>query len=366
MAQGKAFAIANNDYVHVAWDFGELLPNCGGFAVYRITEGGNDKGDPLSVLDRDANGNRVRTTCEDQPIRKYSWRDVLEKRGGRYKYRVVPLQGPRQPMQGIAPAITADWVDVTPRQGANVEVYFNRGILGSQSVSDKIWNPRQDKPDFAKITAMIRDPDSALRKSLSGQLFTALTMLLDRAKRDGGSCWASLYELTDPVLIDRLCDCNELHLILSNNNGSPDDGSESEDPSSKQYDGKNQPGAAKIEAAIAGRHSGELIRRYMPSGHIGHNKFMVYKDKQGTPRAILTGTTNWTATGLCTQSNSAIIIESTDLAGQYLEYWNELKSDTKTAGTPNPQNPRRVCRGRRSEARAKNSARDFRSTRDRR
>jgi len=345
MAQGKVFAIANNDYVHVAWDFGELLPNCGGFAVYRITDGGNDKGDPLPVFDRDANGKRVKVSCEDQPIRKYNWRDVLEKRGGRYKYRVVPLQGPKQPLQGIAPAVTADWVNVTPKQGANVEVYFNRGILGSQSVADKIWNPSREKPDFAKITEMIRDPNSALRKSLSGQLFTALTTLLDRAKRDGGSCWASLYELTDPVLIARLCDCDELHLILSNNNGSPDDGSESDDPSSNQYDGKNQPGAAKIAAAIAGRRSSELIRRYMPSGHIGHNKFMVYKDNQGTPRAVLTGSTNWTATGLCTQSNNAIIIESTDLAGQYLEYWNDLKSDAEAAGVPDTPEPAKGLQG---------------------
>ena len=345
MAQGKAFAIANNDYVHVAWDFGELLTNCGGFAVYRITDGGNAQGEPLPTFVRDASGKRVKVTCEDQPIRKYNWRDVLEKRGGRYKYRVVPMQGPKQPMQGIAPAVTADWVDVTPKQGAKVEVYFNRGILGSQSVADKIWNPSQDKPDFAKITELIRDPNSDLRKSLSGQLFAALTTLLDRAKRDGGSCWASLYELTDPTLIDRLCACDEIHLILSNNNGSPDDGSEGDDPNSNQYDGKNQPAAAKIAAAIAGRHNSELIRRYMPPGHIGHNKFMVYKDKQGTSRAVLTGSTNWTATGLCTQSNNAIIIESTDLAGQYLEYWDDLKSDAETAGIPDTPEPAKGLQG---------------------
>ena len=159
---------------------------------------------------------------------------------------------------------------------------------------------------------MIRDPESTTRKSLCGELFAALVKLLDRATQEGGSCWASLCELTDPELIERLCTCNELHLILSNNNGSLDDGSESDDPSSSQYDGKNQDAASKIAAAISHRHdkNSEIVRRYMPSGHIGHNKFVVYADSTGKPEAVLTGSTNWTATGLCTQANNAIIIKS--------------------------------------------------------
>jgi len=348
MAQGKAAAIANNDYVHVAWDFGEFLPNCDGFAVYRITDGGESQGEPLSVFGRDAKGNRLKISCEDYPIHKYNWRDVLETRGGRYKYRVVPMHGPKQPMSLIAPAVTPDWVDVSPRQGENVEVYFNRGILGSQSAADKIWNPNQEKPDFNKITEMIRDTNSALRKSLSGQMFTALTKLLDRAEQKGGSCWASLYELTDTALIERLCNCKELHLILSNNNGSLDGGSEGDDSSSNQYDGKNRPAADKISESIASRPGGgksELIRRYMPTGHIGHNKFMVYVDNGGTPRAILTGSTNWTATGLCTQSNNAIIIESGDLARQYLDYWHALKKDAEAAGIPATPEPKKDLQG---------------------
>jgi phosphatidylserine/phosphatidylglycerophosphate/cardiolipin synthase-like enzyme len=347
MPKGTVFAVANNDYVHVAWDFGELLPDCAGFAVYRITEDGNEEGDPLPVFDRDAAGNRVKVNCEAQPIRKYNWRDVLESRGHRYKYRVVPMQGPRQPLPGVTPSVTSDWVNVTPKQGENVEVYFNRGILGSQSVSDKIWNPSQQKPDFNKITEMIRDPDSSLRKSLSGQLFAALVKLLDRADQEGGSCWVSLYELTDPVLIDRLCTCKELHLILSNNNGSLDDGSESDDPSSNQYDGKNQPASAKIAAAMSGRHDhkSEIIRRYMPAGHIGHNKFLVYVNGDGEPESVLTGSTNWTATGLCTQANNAIVIKSRPLAQQYMDYWHDLKNDTEEAGIPNVAGPVKGLQG---------------------
>jgi phosphatidylserine/phosphatidylglycerophosphate/cardiolipin synthase-like enzyme len=320
MKKPLAFAVANNDYVHVAWDFGSKLDNCDGFAVYRIEKNGDPKGKPLPVFGRDAQGNRLKISCEDQPIRKYNWRDVFERRDQSYKYRVVAMIGPKQPLPGVDEA-ESDWIEVTSKFG-KAQVYFNRGILATQRVADIIWNPTKEKPDFAKIERMISDPESELRKSLSGQLFGALTNLLDRAKVEGGSCWASLYELTDPVLIERLAECDDLHLILSNNNTAKTK------TQPEVYDGKNQPAAKKLENAK------ELIRRYMPTGQIGHNKFIVYVDKNKKARAVLTGSTNWTPSGLCTQSNNAILIESPELAEVFLSYWQDLKNDAEEAGIP--------------------------------
>lgn len=333
MVKPLAFALANNDYVHVAWDFGSKLDNCDGFAVYRIEKGGDPKGVPLPVFGRDAQGNRLKITCEDQPIRKYNWRDVFEARDRTYQYRVVAMSGPKQPLAGV-PEAESEWVDVTSQFG-NAQVYFNRGILATQRVSDIIWNPTKEKPDFAKIEEMISDPDSKLRKSLSGQLFGALTKLLDRAKKDGGSCWASLYELTDPVLIKKLADCDDLHLILSNNNDEKEEGKKK----ITIYDGKNQPAVNHLPKAK------ELIRRYMPQGQIGHNKFMVYVDPDGKPKAVLTGSTNWTPSGLCTQSNNAILIESEDLAQQFLSYWQDLKDDADEAVIPAKPEPMKKIQG---------------------
>ena len=324
MAKPQAFALANNDYVHVAWDFGSKLDNCDGFAVYRIEKGGDPKGVPLPVFGRDAQGNRLKISSEDQPIRKYNWRDVFEFRDRTYKYRVVAMIGPKQPLP--VPEAVSEWVNVTSQFG-KAQVYFNRGILATQRTTDIIWNPTKEKPDFDKIEAMINDPDSKLRKSLSGQLFGALTKLLDRAKQEGGSCWASLYELTDPVLIEKLAQCDDLHLILSNNN------TEKTKTKAAIYDGKNQPAVKKLTNAT------ELIRRYMPQGQIGHNKFMVYVDPNGKPRAVLSGSTNWTPSGLCTQSNNAILIESTELAEQFLNYWHDLKDDAEEAVIPKKPAP---------------------------
>src|SRR6185369_15861607 len=71
--------------------------------------------------------------------------------------------------------------------------------------------------------------------------------------------------------------------------------------------------------------------RIMPNGHIGHNKFLVYVDKNNVPKAVLLGSTNWTSTGLCTQTNNTMIVEDSKLAKRYLEYWKKLKKDTQDA-----------------------------------
>jgi phosphatidylserine/phosphatidylglycerophosphate/cardiolipin synthase-like enzyme len=61
--------------------------------------------------------------------------------------------------------------------------------------------------------------------------------------------------------------------------------------------------------------------------HIGHNKFVIYSDKNGIPRSVLTGSVNWTATGLCGQTNNLVIIDSEKIASKYMEYWQQLKDD---------------------------------------
>ena len=71
----------------------------------------------------------------------------------------------------------------------------------------------------------------------------------------------------------------------------------------------------------------DITDRMLPDGHIGHNKFVVYADNANTPRAVPTGSTNWTANALCGQTNNALIIESPEVATIYLDYWRHLKDD---------------------------------------
>jgi phosphatidylserine/phosphatidylglycerophosphate/cardiolipin synthase-like enzyme len=75
-------------------------------------------------------------------------------------------------------------------------------------------------------------------------------------------------------------------------------------------------------------------RMFNNSAHIGHNKFAVLLDKQGHPTTVWTGSTNWTPTGLCAQTNNTIVLNSTEVAAAYLDYWNRLHADTLPI--PNP------------------------------
>jgi phosphatidylserine/phosphatidylglycerophosphate/cardiolipin synthase-like enzyme len=141
----------------------------------------------------------------------------------------------------------------------------------------------------------------------------ALTSLIQRAKDEGGSCYCALYELQDPELLQALLNKEYVHLILANS---------ATDPKTKKKDATNADARSKLHHS-----STDITNRMLSGNHIGHNKFVVYVDKSGEPQAVLTGSTNWTSTGLCAQANNSLIIDSPELAKKYLDYWHQLKAD---------------------------------------
>jgi phosphatidylserine/phosphatidylglycerophosphate/cardiolipin synthase-like enzyme len=142
-----------------------------------------------------------------------------------------------------------------------------------------------------------------------------MTMLLDRAAKEGGACYAALYELDDTELVQRLVSAKGYLHIIPGNTGTDD--------------AENKP--ARQTLHVAGI---DITDRFVANNHIAHNKFCLYVDKTNKPRAVLTGSTNWTSTGVCTQSNNAVVIESDDLAKAYFDYWNLLKKDGGAQAQP--------------------------------
>src|ERR1700733_14054051 len=89
----KAVAFANNDIAVVAWTFGGKLPDCLGFAVYRIdVRAGTEPCLPAMATFSGQQATPGRTPADD-PIQKFFWKDVYAKRGGTYKYKIVPMTG---------------------------------------------------------------------------------------------------------------------------------------------------------------------------------------------------------------------------------------------------------------------------------
>jgi phosphatidylserine/phosphatidylglycerophosphate/cardiolipin synthase-like enzyme len=187
---------------------------------------------------------------------------------------------------------------------------------------------------LGRFRAQLADPTNVLRASLSGDMVEALTGFVDRAK-SSGHIYAALYELKDVELLGKLTGIGKrLHIVLSN---SKEEVVEDSDGAAENSGGEV---SKKKKVIIDGNQTArdkladtaeEEWNRIMPDGHIGHNKFLVYVDEKNKPKAVLFGSTNWTDTGLCAQTNNTLVIDDDKLSARYLAYWKQLAADTKQA-----------------------------------
>jgi phosphatidylserine/phosphatidylglycerophosphate/cardiolipin synthase-like enzyme len=144
---------------------------------------------------------------------------------------------------------------------------------------------------------------------LGGDLRARLIELLDETRKNGGHVFAALFELSDETLIGKLVALKgRAHIVLSNGAHKARDDDENEDARSK------------LNAAGCDVHD-----RMLASGALGHNKFAVICDKNQSAKAVWTGSTNWSPTGLCTQINNGILINDEDVGQVFLDQWGRLK-----------------------------------------
>jgi phosphatidylserine/phosphatidylglycerophosphate/cardiolipin synthase-like enzyme len=135
-----------------------------------------------------------------------------------------------------------------------------------------------------------------------------LSMLAD-VRKNNGEIYAALYELNDPELIAALKALGKkCHLVLANGAFKPPDNDENK----------------AVRADL--RNIVDLHDRIVTGNHFAHNKFLVCCDSAGKPQRVLSGSTNWTMTGLCTQANNGVIVDDPDLAAGFVNEWNLLKN----------------------------------------
>ncbi len=310
----KAVAFSNNDIAVAAWTFGGRIKDCLGFAIYRIdVKAGTETCLPALATfpGQDASANR--TTAQD-PIQKFYWKDVYAKRGGSYRYRIVPMSGKPGALVAMSiGALTTNIVQLTPAYGV-LSAYFNRGILATQATAKALHSDGDLEAMKTELLRRIADPTDRLRIDLAGDMVKAMTALPLEAAAGTGKLWCSLYEFEDTQLIASLdAVAGRANLILSNMPGTVD-GEKTDDTYA----------AERQKAKDAGV---QVVDRMMPGGHIGHNKFTILDE--GGAKAVQFGSTNWTDRALCAQSNNTVIARSPKLAAAYLDYWNALKADTE-------------------------------------
>jgi phosphatidylserine/phosphatidylglycerophosphate/cardiolipin synthase-like enzyme len=315
----KAVAFSNNDMAVVAWTFGGKLKDCLGFAVHRIdVKAGTETPLPAMATFKDQQATPGRMTADD-PVQKFFWKDVYAKRGGTYKYKIVPMGGQPGALQPMPfGPLVSNQVQLSPHYGT-LSAYFNRGILATQATAHKLndGSPAASMVDVLK-GRIVRIGDQ-LRVDLAGQMIEALTALPDEALGTNAELLLALYEFQDPELIQHFAALrSRASLILSN---MPSGTKKAGNFTNDTYADERQ----QIKAAGL-----TVIDRFMPSNAIGHNKFQVLVN--GMPRVVLLGSTNCTSNALCAQTNNIIIARSPAMAQAYADYWQRLKADTVPPG----------------------------------
>ncbi len=222
-------------------------------------------------------------------------------------YQAVPLIGDKDNLVED-PTHATGWSEpatVTDDVGDGISAYFNRGIVATQWLSRALR--ARGGETRAVLTDAITKPGDRIRNFLGGAVLWRLPKLLQDALQSGGEIHAALFELNDPQLIEALQAFGpRAHIVLANGTSDEDE----------NLDARN---------ALRDKQVDVRDRLVHTSSHFAHNKFLVVSDANG-PTAVWTGSTNWTITGLCTQSNNAILIENPEIANWYRSEWDQLTS----------------------------------------
>jgi hypothetical protein len=296
----------NGDHTYLVWlpADGKPIAGCRGFTARRLLNGTESY---LHGMVGFFDGEQLPAEVWKFPLQRYTWSDYGVKPGDAVQYSIVPVTGADkdhlQLATADASALTAP-MKVTGQASPNVSAYFNKGIVAAQWVTRALKSVGKN----AKLADLIGTVGDPLRNELSGLLRPQLLALLDDVKKNNGEIYAALYELNDPELIAGLTALGQkCHLLLANGAFKPPDNDENK----------------VVREQL--RNKVDMHDRLVTGDHFAHNKFVVVCDSSGTAQRVLSGSTNWTKTGLCTQANNGVIVDHPGLAADFVNQWKLLK-----------------------------------------
>jgi len=248
----------------------------------------------------------------EHPIQSFQWGDYSAKPGSTYRYKIVPVYGkPKLIILDEASATTieisteAELGHVGDSSQTTHDVYFNRGVAGSQAYARKFGKSKPDETD----------PDSDQMKWLSRGLFEALSGFIARASGPDASDYklrAMLYEF------------RYLPIGKAFNAARKAGADVAIRYEARSYKDEN-------EAMIARAAIKRICKPQKSRAGIRHNKFIVliHKDE---PVAVWTGSTNISVGGIYGHANVGHTIWDKAVAGLYLDYWKRLAAPDVTRG----------------------------------
>jgi phosphatidylserine/phosphatidylglycerophosphate/cardiolipin synthase-like enzyme len=309
-------AYANADDVLIAWEPDTWSSDWVGFKVERRDDVSGQVTVLVNRIPPQAGAGAVQSagvSSADSPIRRCIWTDHDAVSTDNVSYRVTAMKSAGSATTFAPDASSASgWsapTVATGDAGGGLSAFFNRGTLMSQTVSHFV-NKDTSEQQLRQFVKDLATPGGAARQYLAGDALHQILTFLGEANRRGGTVYAALYEINDQQLIDALKPFGARgHALIGN-------GSATKSAASPVADQLTKAG---------------LVVKHRDLSHTGasspsvHNKFVVEADASGNSASrVLTGSTNWTTTGLCTQLNNVLIVEDAVIAGRFRKQWDML------------------------------------------
>ncbi|MFD2571689.1 phospholipase D-like domain-containing protein [Spirosoma soli] len=260
-----------------------------------------------SVLPQKPAGQLVST--EHHPIQDFFWSDFTVRPGRDYRYRILARGG----LPGAMTTLAEVTVDITTEQNGNGhahDVYFNRGVAGSQAFVNRFGSA-----PFATIEAQRHDE---VYTWLSRGLREAMVEFIRLATGPGFALRLGVYEFNYEPVMQELADAIQRGVdvqIVVHARADNDDERREMTHLRERVD----------------RLGLTLVTTFRQrTATISHNKFFVLLEN-GDPKAVWTGSTNLTNGGIHGHSNVGHVVRLPNVAEQYLRYWQLLQADSDSA-----------------------------------
>ncbi|MEM9428902.1 MAG: phospholipase D-like domain-containing protein [Pseudomonadota bacterium] len=239
-------------------------------------------------------------STREHPIQSFQWADYGAVPGHEYTYTVEALTGPPTALE-VMEKVEIEITTEHPATGDH-DIYFNRGIAGSQAFARRFGDVAPDEI-----------PNNKGYEWLSRGLAEALWAYIETAEPGRHALRIAAYEFNyEPFLqIVQAAHARGVDIEVV-------------------YDARrDSPREANRAAIVAAGLEAIAHERTQPKSYISHNKFIV-KLEDGAPVSVWTGGTNFSDGGIYGHSNVAHVVEEPRIAEAFLTYWEALKRDPES------------------------------------
>jgi phosphatidylserine/phosphatidylglycerophosphate/cardiolipin synthase-like enzyme len=258
------------------------------------------------------------------PIQSLVWDDFTAQPDHPYDYVFHPWKGTPAKLDRTTPPVTIS-VRTEPLHGTKHDVFFNRGVTGSQTYARRFGNVAPDAQPTAKKQA-------EAFAWLSRDLDEAIVDFIASAKK-GDAIRGCFYEFHFKPVLDALRAALgrgvDVQVIVDEKVNEHTIKPSAKNKLKKPKFVESFPRVVNLAAIDdAGLPDTAIIAREARKDDIQHNKFMVLlRGKQHKPVEVWTGSTNLSDGGVYGQANVGHRIRDAKTAAAFLDYWTLLSND---------------------------------------